>query len=152
MHFISVPFTRVIYNRMGKTVATTATVTEKETETATSTWTTQNSLRKGWRRNKVDGEKEKVLEECTACTSKIVILLSCWMNTAVKTGSLYLTEKCEYMCTMYMCTMYMCMMYIWVRCIPISAFSCYLSCKIVSILSLISKYEWFKNKNVTICG
>ena len=82
---------------MGKTVATTAAAaTEKETETATSTWTTQNSLRKGWRRNKVDGEKEKVLEDCTACTSKIVILLSCWMNTAVKTATLYLTEKYEY--------------------------------------------------------
>ena len=52
----------------------------------------------------------------------------------------------------YVYDVYMCTMYIWVRCIPISAFSCYLSCKIVSILSLISKYEWFKNKNVTICG
>ena len=35
MHFISVPFTRVIYNRMGKIVETTA--TEKETEAATPT-------------------------------------------------------------------------------------------------------------------
>lgn len=116
---------------MGKIVETTA--TEKETEAATPTWTTLYSLRKGMKKEQSWWWKRKGFGRL------------CCMHE----------QDCDFafMLNEHSCENCYFVSYWEIRvCIPIRTFSCYFSCKIVSILSLISKYEWFKNKNVTICG